>query len=449
MRLPVALRTAGLMTALLIATIRHGVADPAVTARFECAVSHSYTGFGLNVWPLPGRLPAMLNLLPQLSVNFARPPLLPFVDKEDVPEGLSFDGLLNWLEGLARKQQELAPDGGFSVFHRLQTLGIALVPASWGIPRNWGQDRQSGPMRHIQDGRVDDYGRLLAAGVALLAKHGIRLHAIELLNEPVGKISPPQYTRLIQSFRSWQSRSGVGPTPVAGPGTAFTVGNARYLQAGEEQGIRPDIISTHAYDPTKTRELPSVQSLVSESARGGRKPLFVTEYGIVPKAWFDREGANDLPAYAVLTAGETLALYSTGANTVFYWQAQAVPWRKGDMALLGQQDAPRLAIGALRTVVQALTPGDRIAAPEPRKPPLPILLVVRPSELILQIANPIGEAQEFAIETRNCTARSSPVTRTATWPADRAVTVTVQPEAPGRLQVRVPAETVVSLTLPR
>jgi hypothetical protein len=451
MRLRDRARLLGLVGALLSATLRLAAAEPPVSAQFDCAVTHPYSGFGLNVWPLPERFPAVLELLPQLRVNFVRTPLLPSAQAEDVPDGLSFDGLIEWLEGVGRKQHRLGREGGLAMLQRLQSLGIALVPASWAVPRGWRnnapQQTPGGQARHIKDAHVEDYGRLVAAGVSLLARHGIRLHAIELLNEPAGRLSPLQYGRLIRSFRSWQSRSGVGPTPIAGPGTAFTTGNARYLQAAEQQGMRPDIISTHAYDPTKTHELPSLAPLVAETTSAGRKPIFVTEYGIIPKAWFSQQEASELPAYAVLTVAEMLALYSTGANAAFYWQAQNAPSVKGGMALLSPQDRPRPAVGALRTVVQPLETGDQIAAPEPRKPPLPILLVARPSQLVLQLANPLGEAQDFDIQTRNCTAAPPAVTRSTTWPSDRSVTA--HAAGPGGVQVRLPAETVVSLTMTR
>lgn len=449
-------RILGLVAAVLLATTQTASAKaPLATVQFDCTVTHPYTGFGLNIWPLPGRSPALLQLLSDLRVNFVRWSMLPPAQRKNVPDGLSYPGLIDWLENLAVTQRQLEPDRGFAVLQRVQSLGIAQMPASWGVPRGWRmaraeqQEPSSGKRmpEPIDEMRVDDYGRLVAAGVAVLLRHGIKPYAIELLNEPAGKLRPREYVDLIRSFRASQAAVGVAPTPIAGPGTARTIGNAPYLRALQEQRTELDIVSTHAYDGGRKQQLTGLAAVRAALPPGARKPVFVTEYGIGPRAWFQQDEASDTEAYAIVIVAQTLALLGDGASTAFFWQAQDVPWKPDNMGLLSRKDEPRPSIAALRPILQTMQAGDLIATAQPREQPLPLLLVSRPSQLVLQLANPGIEPQDYAIQLRNCTAKPLTVTRSNVWPSDRSVTT--HTAGVGGLQVQLPPQSVASLTIER
>lgn len=453
---PSAQTTSGLVCALFSALAfilpAQAVAQPAVSVEFDCAASHDFAGFGLNVWALPGRQPALLKLLQELRVKYVRWKMLPDTDNAAAPGGASLSDLTGWVERLVPAQNAWYGPEAYAFFERLGALGINQLPASWFVPVNW---RVGGPApaqgeteRPIEDAHVNDYGQLLAAEVAVLGRHGIRPYAIEMLNEPCCKITPPQYARLLQSFRSSQRSGGMTATPVVGPGTVFTGDNQPYLQEVARQGERLDIVSTHAYDALKTHEMASLAPLVAALPAGWRQPICVTEYGIDQELWYHATDAVEGVPYAVRAAAQTLALLGSGANAVFYWQAQDPPWEKeAAWGLLSREDKRRPAVDALRTILHPLEVGDAIASSGPREAALPAMLAAQPSLLVLEIANPDDHAEDYSIALRNCTAGPLSVTHSEAWPEGRAVQLHPGPGA--GLSLTLPGDTVASLVIAR
>lgn len=443
-------RLVALILAFLVAAAAPLLAQPVTSTEFDCTATHAFTGFGLNVWPLPGRLSPLLSVTDQLGVKFVRWKILPDTENADVPDAASFDALVEWLERLTAAQNA-AGQRGLALFQRLRISGLEQIAASWAVPRKWqvgGLDPgQGNKERLIQNARIDDYGRLLAAAMTVLERHGIRPHAIELLNEPTNKLLPEAYVQVLKSFRFWQTWSGTPATQVAGPGTVFTWGNRPFLQRAVQNGEEFDLVSTHAYDALKTRQLTSLKPLLDAIPADWRKPIYVTEYGIDANLWYQTADAVETVPYGVRAAAQTLALFGSGANALFYWEAQDPPWSKQRWGLLSKEDRPRPAIGALRTILRPLQVGDNIVASPGREEAVPAMLVARPSQMVLQVANPRPERQDYEISFRNCTVGPISVVRSEAWPADRELGVRLS--ADGGLRLTLPGDTVASVTTSR
>jgi len=79
-------------------------------------------------------------------------------------------------------------------------------------------------------------------------------------------------------------------------------------------------------------------------------------------------------------------LIGSGANAIFFWEAQDPPWAKPPyFGLLSQEDKRRPAVDALRTIIQPLEVGDRIASSGRHDPPLPLVLAARPGKLYAKL----------------------------------------------------------------
>ena len=439
--------------ALVLFLAGSGLARPASATQFDCQLSHTFSGFGLNIWALASRAEPLLDLADELRVKFVRWKMLPDTTSADVPDDPSFATLVEWLERLVSAQ---GTDGerGFALFRLLGSSGIGQIPAPWAVPGKWqvGGPRppQDGKERLIQDTRVDDFGRLLAAMITVLERHDVRPYAVELLNEPPNKLFANHYAGVLRSFRSSERANGLHSTSVGGAGAVFTWGNRPYLQEVAKQNEKLDIISTHAYDALKTHQLASVTPLADAipSEWKGR-PIFVTEYGIDPQLWYPQQSdAADTVPYAVRAAAQTLTLLGTGANVTFYWQAQDPPWATPPYwGLLSKEDKRRPAIDALRTIVRPLEVGDAIASSERRDPPLPVMLAARPGKLVLEIANPDPEPQEYQVTLRNCSAAPIAIAKTTAWPPDH--TVQVQAPSAASLHITMPGQTVASIETTR
>jgi hypothetical protein len=440
------------LVGLLAACIFSGAAPALGSTRvsFDCGASHSFGGFGLNVWPLAARMQPLLQLADELVVKFVRSPVPADVRKFNDPEPAHFGSLVDRLEALVLARTRGSVSEAFSPYEQLRSLGIDQMTASWGFPEAWRRTRpgQATPDGHIDDLRIDDYGRLLAAQLAVLLRHKIRPQTMEPESELGNRLTPPQYARLLKSFRHWQSQVASPPVPLAGPGTVLTWNNAPYLQELIKQDQRLDIVSTHAYDALKTHQLASLGSLRAAIPPGWKQPLYVTEYGIDADLWYRSPDAADTEPYAVRAAAQTLALLGSGANAVFYWQAQDPPWAKPpNWGLLSKEDRKRPAIGALRTIVRPLQVGDNIVSSGQRETALPAMLVARPMQLVLQIANPEPDRQDYDISFRNCTVGPISIARSEAWPAGREVEARPAPEA--GLRISLPGDTVVSITTTR
>ena len=419
-----------------------------ITQEWSCAVNHAFAGFGLNAASLPNRLPALIELIRELRAKHIRSPLAPEVKEANVPRDISFTELVKWVEELNKVQNRATGQETVAFGTAMNALGIKQIIASWGFPHQWkvrvtpATEKADG---HIADDRIDDFHRLLAAQVELLRNQSVWPEVIEPASELVNRITPPQYGRLLTGFQSRISK-----IDVAGPGTVFSWENERYLRELVRIGGHLDVISTHAYDALKTHQLASVAPLIDAiPAEWRERPIFVTEYGIDPQLWYPNQpDAADTVPYAVRAAAQTLALLGSGANAVFYWQAQDPPWAKPPYwGLLSKEDKGRPAVDALRTIIQPLEVGDRIASSERRNPPLPLMLAARPGQLVLGVANPNPEPQEYRIDFRNCSTVPITPTKTTVWPADRRLQV--QPLSPTSLQITVGGDTVASIEMPR
>ena len=439
-------RCAGLGILLWLLGAATALAQPTTSVQIDCAASHAFSGFGLNIWALPGRSAPLLNLLDELHVKFVRWKIVPDTDKADVPEGASLGELTDWLERQIPRQPAWFGPAAFRFFASLQQRGIASLPATWFAPTRW---RTTGPtaVHPLRADRLDDDARLLAAQIAVLRRHGIAPYAVELHSEPYGKVTIAEYPALVQRFRAWERQAGIPLTPIAGPAPVYTIGNRPYLEALARQGVRLDVTATHVYDASITRRLATLAPLLSALPAPPRAPLFVTEYGIDAAKWFGSWSAADGIPHAVLLAGQTLALLGSGAEAVVYWQAQDPPWAKESWGLLDKQDRRRPTVDALAAVLRPLTVGDRIAAALPQAEGVPIMLVSRPSQLLLEVANPNATAANYHIALQRCGAGALSVQRTAAWPAGRAVAA--RATGADALDLVLPAETVAVVTATR
>jgi hypothetical protein len=438
-------RVAWLITALWLAVSAPALAKAPLATTFDCASGHQFAGFGVEVWSLPGRQQPLLDLVKRLRVKFARWDMLPFPDDADVPDGVSFESLINWIEDTGAKYK--ARD--FALAERLRSLGVEQLHVTWRVPAKWRRGGLGVPPdrsnQQIINERAEDYGRLVAAQMAVLQRRGIRPYAVELLNEPGNRIAPPQYARVLRTFRSWQSRSALPSLPVAGPGTGLTWGNRRYIEAVVQQGEKLDIATTHAYDARMTHQLASLAAFRAAIPPAWRSPVFVTEFGIDPESWFNSPDAAATITYGVAAAAQALALLDSGANAIFYWQAQDPPRARRAMGLLDKEDRPRPVLEAFSTLLRPLAAGDKVAFSGNRAEAQPIAVFARQSQLVVQMANTDSEAQDYTISFRNCGATPLVVGQTESWPTGQ--TVEVRAVSGSAWHVSVPRQVVASITL--
>lgn len=435
--------------ALLLALAASNPAEGAVSARFDCAKSHPFAGFGINVFPLHGRIAGLERLIRELDVKFVRWGQLADVEEAEIPDRATFRDLIGWIERIEPDRQRQK----FEFFERLRSLGLKQLAVAWRPPVKWrvGQTKflNGRPNKRIAERYVDAYGELIAALLTVLKRNGIVPDSIELLNEPVLKISDKQYARLVDGFLGWRRQVDLTAIRLAGPGTVYTTENVSYLRAVARQGKQLDIVTTHAYDSNQTRKLTSLRALKDDIPAAWDSPILVTEYGIDPRVWFNSAAAAATVPYGVMTAAQTLALYGSGASAAFIWEAQTPPWADQDFwALLDKQDRLRPPALALKTILNPLQIGDSIASQDaPSEETLPIAVFARPSRLVVEIANTAPQAQEYNVTLKNCTAVTPVVLETQKWPAERMITA--NPLSATELQILLPAETVVSVVTSR
>lgn len=411
-------------------------AEPVV---FDCSAGHQYDGFGVNLFPLGGREAALVEVLQELKVNYVRWGALLDLNNADVPEGLTFEAMVDWLDRLATAKLR----DRFTFFEKMHSLGVKQLAIAWYPPAAM---RSSTSTKSVAPDHIDDYARLIAAELVVLKRHGLVPDAVELLNEPDNKNSPADYAKLVKSFDTWRTRAGVTATEVVGPGTVFTWGDGPYLEAVKKAGAHLDVISTHAYDAGKTHKMASLRPLRRSIPAGWRQPIFVTEYGIDQEVWYPglAKAFNTVP-FAVRAAAQTLSLYGSGANVGFYWIAQEAKWGSGIWGLLDKQDRRGPVIDALKTIIPPLKVSDRIVSSEAHGQALPVMLVKRPSQLLLEIANPSDQARDYNVSLRSCTTPPTSVASIAAWPPGRDVQANLAP-SPG-LHLTLPPQTVAAITL--
>ena len=190
------------------------------------------------------------------------------------------------------------------------------------------------------------YWREIVAG---MDRCGLRPHYIELMNEPDSdgswstRIGPADYADLVKLTRSELDRAGLADVGIVGPGLAhlnWQHHNSQWINALDDGAVRSLAVwSTHSWDdgdlcfggaPCVERHWPEFADNAKRLAAD--KPVWITEYGTKdlcldrvcyphPDKTAGYSSAQSM-FYAVRVYELSVALLNSGANVLFYWQAE-------------------------------------------------------------------------------------------------------------------------------
>ncbi len=347
----------------------------AAEATFDFGNSHTFLGFGTQVW-LNNKNPGVTSqMLKDLNARFVRVSLNPKVPLKELREGMTVE------EGLAliKKHDSAEQRERFTEFRdQMRALGITPHLIFWRVPEPWvkTQSKKVGSKskaNYAVPELIDDYARSIVAQLLYLKGLGIEPDGIELVNEPHGawgtKFVPAQYAKLALSTRKALDEHGLKAIKIDGPGTGLRqfdhfIGGLKEANAEKALGY----VSAHVYDTPEVLADRRDVSTASFMGQGKFGPIMITEFGVKQHSDEDDFFADDelqvtTPEFAVHAASSAVLLLGKGASGLIYWQIQDFAWQKkgkshGMMSATGER---RPVAHALQALFSKVPPGATVA----------------------------------------------------------------------------------------
>jgi len=307
---------------------------------FDAAnVSHSFDGFGAQIWPGDSRVKGLTT---DLNLKYYR--LCPggcTSPPNDVTTAVMDAYVSSEYSGTTR---------GNAIESSLQTaedLGVKMIFIKFGCcPSSW-----LGTNNKLNTANFDDFARIWASEVLYFKNLGYTIDYIELLNEPEGSwnvyVPAANYNTLIKLVRTELDSRGLTDVGIIGPGLAYLYYGTTWINALDSTG-KSDLAawSTHAWDEGwgNTSALPSFLDQRWQDYFGAAvdsadpchlKPVIVTEYATGVLTYngvtFDSDEVCDSNQFAQRCYENSLTLANNGANVLCYWEAANQSWQSAPM----------------------------------------------------------------------------------------------------------------------
>lgn len=301
-------------------------------------VSHSFLGFGAQIWPGDSRIEGLTE---NLNLKYYRiapggctnPP----TDAAQAAMDAYIDSEYN---GTGR---------GNSVTASLQMaedLGVKVIFTKFGgCPDSWLT--LPGILNQLKSANFDDFARVWASEVLFFKSLGLPVDYIELLNEPEGtwnvKVPAADYNTLVKLVRTELNSRGLTEVGIIGPGLAYLGNGTSWINALDTAGKNALAAwSTHAWDEGwgHTDALPSYLNQRWQDYFGAAvnvadpthsKPIIVTEYASGVRTYngvsYDTNTYGDTSQFAERCYENSLTLANNGANVLCYWEAANQSWQ--------------------------------------------------------------------------------------------------------------------------
>jgi O-glycosyl hydrolase len=304
---------------------------------FDSRSEHSFSGFGVQVWPLSAHQAVRDQLLRGLRVRYLRLSVDIKVPEPRIRDHMSVQDVTAAIdETEATPAGKTRTDAYRALRREIDQLEVQLHLIVWQAPRNWTRFlRASGSKTFvtINPEYIADYANYIVAQVLYARRIGFHPIAVALTNEPNGGwntlLSPEQYASLLAKVRAGMNSRGLRSIEIEGPETTGPGAELPYLAAirRSNEGAFLSAVSIHLYERSPLPD--AYQALQREmAAAAGGLPLFVTEYRndssrwaqtpMSPPALRGPREATDSPAFGVAVVRDTLRLVGAGANAVFY-----------------------------------------------------------------------------------------------------------------------------------
>lgn len=350
-------------------------------------------GFGVHVWPSrlvqsPDSVERLLALKPShlrfsLGPNWRRqPPLRPEMTEAEI-DALVAQGFAN-SSGIGRHVE---------IMRRMADAGARLHLVVWEPPPTPGEPdftvAGARRWRVLAGANVQLAARFHVANIRHIASLGLRLHAIELSNEPDGswniRIAPADYVALVKAVRAEAARRGVALPRIYGPGASRSVTTRPYLadpKMARELLALVDVFSLHTWDDAVGKDrVGELEAVFADLARlGPVPPIAITEYGlgrIDPTVTDPRMSAKnrvpgnvaETPVYAGASFAAFLRLLRGRVSEVIYWEFEDQSWGGGLYGLLDVKSRPKPIYDVYRELTRSLAelaPDEITVAPDGR-----------------------------------------------------------------------------------
>jgi hypothetical protein len=300
-----------------------------------CDVSHSFDGFGAQIWPGDSRVESLTTALNLKYYRIA-------------PGGCSsppVDATTTAMDAYVSSQYNGTTRGN-SVEYSLaiaQTFGVKVIFIKFGgVPSTW-----LGTGSRLKSEYFDDFARVWASEVLYFTNRGYTIDYIELFNEPEGNwnIYCPgtDYNTVVKLVRAELDSRGLANVGIAGPGLAYLYYGTSWIGSLDTAGKNAVAAwSTHAWDEGwgNTSATPSFLdqrwknyfgAAVNSADPTHSKPVIVTEYATGVKTYngvtFDDDEVCDSNQFAERCYENSLTMANNGATVLCYWEAANQSWQ--------------------------------------------------------------------------------------------------------------------------
>ncbi len=296
-------------------------------------VSHPFAGFGAQVWPGDMRVESLFE---GLNMHYMRlcpggcsnPP----TDATQMQMNTYIDSEYN---GTTRGNSIVAS------LQMAERLDVQVILNMFGGPAVWLDANN-----RLKAENFDDFVRLWASQVDFFKSRGLRVHYIELANEPEGNwniyIPGTDYNAVVKLLRQELDNRGFTDVGIIGPGLAYLYHGPAWIDALDNDG-RAALAgwSTHAWDEGwgHTDASPSFLgqrwqdyfgAAVDSADPTHSKPVIVTEYATGVRTYNGVTYGDDFTEtsqFAQRCYENSLTLVNNGANVLCYWEAANQSWQ--------------------------------------------------------------------------------------------------------------------------
>ncbi len=301
-----------------------------------CDVSHSFDGFGAQIWPGDSRIESLTTAL---NLKYYR--IAPG-GCTSPPSGATTAAMDAYVSS-----QYNGTSRGNSVEYSLtlaQTLGVKVILIKFGgVPSTW-----LGTGNRLKSEYFNDFARIWVSEVLYFKNRGYTIDYIELFNEPEGdwNIYCPgvDYNTIVKLVRAELDSRGLSTVGIAGPGLAYLYYGPSWIGLLDTNGKNAVAAwSTHAWDEGwgYTSALPSFLDQRWWGYFGGEleysadpthsKPIIVTEYATAVRTYngvtFTSDTYCDSNQFAERCYENSLTMANNGANVLCYWEAANQSWQ--------------------------------------------------------------------------------------------------------------------------
>lgn len=297
-------------------------------------VSHTFSGFGTQIWQGDMRVESILT---SLRMKYVR---MKFGGNWDPPT----DATQAQMDAYVASQY----DGVMSIRNTYTILNqhnITVIANYFEGPDVW-----LGSGNLLKSEHLDDFARLWGSIAFYMQTHNMPIRYIEMFNEPEGYwnmyVPGSYYNTIVKLLRNELDSRGLTDVGIVGPGLAYLYHGPDWIDALDSDAKTGlECWSTHAWDegwlyrealPGFLDELwkTSFGAAVNIADPNRSKPIIVTEYATGVRTYngvtFGDEFTNT-HQFAQRCYENSLTLINNGANILCYWEAANHSWQNDPM----------------------------------------------------------------------------------------------------------------------